>query len=570
MNKRDTIIKYYLDNKAMYTYLTGTMYKIPEYQECILDGDYITGAVLGTISTIMLLIKEDIVEKNIVDGKTNHVSRVILSELEKSIDYIAKKDNDGYLIGNRRFDKASTVIAFIRNVFAHGAYEIDYEHKRIIMSDQLGNISLSIDDLALFIMSSTLNKLDASTDDEKVRFKAIGNKVIKNRQKPFYNVRDLENTLSKFSTLEFRAKRKDGKPLFSLASKEFDNAFDNVKSLDDLKLLVMLKDKYKDEYDIEWKFRRITKDNVKEIARDIFPLLPEGTYMDQLNAVGLDMNERFDIDSFEYREIIASSTNLLVLNAIRKSNSVDINTIRNNFSSNMLFYNHNNLVMAAISMFNALFLYGLDDIYKNNLSGLDFSKLDLSKIQVRDNPIDYEKVNKMADEIIARRRSISSNNSKINKQNTHLNNLMALGKVEKIEKVRETLNGLYREKEILEENLNILTDRYMEMRTFYENNQDYLYNMEVITSIRNAIAHGNYRVERRKDNVNEQDSVMNDNNDYADFLDAVIVFDDIYEGKSTFYAEVKLRDFVSMLDESAYVIQKFLNNGEFKKRTLTN
>ena len=570
MNKRDTIIKYYLDNKAMYTYLTGTMYKNPEYQECILDDGYITGAVLGTISTIMLLIKEDIVEKNIVDGKTNHVSRVILSELEKSIDYIAKKDNDGYLIGNRRFDKASTVIAFIRNVFAHGAYEVDYEHKRIIMSDQLGNISLSIDDLALFIMSSTLNKLDASTDDEKVRFKAIGNKIIKNRQKPFYNVKDLENTLSKFSTLEFRAKRKDGKPLFSLASKEFDNVFDNVKSLDDLKLLVMLKDKYKDEYDIEWKFRRITKDNVKEIARDIFPLLPEGTYMDQLNAVGLDMNERFDIDGFEYREIIASSTNLLLLNAIRKSNSVDINTIRNNFSSNMLFYNHNNLVMAAISMFNALFLYGLDDIYKNNLGGLDFSKLDLSKIQVRDNPIDYEKVNKMADEIIARRRSISSNNSKINKQNTHLNNLMALGKVEKIEKVREILNGLYREKEILEENLNILTDRYMEMRTFYENNQDYLYNMEVITSIRNAIAHGNYRVERRKDNVNEQDSVMNDNNDYADFLDAVILFDDIYEGKSTFYAEVKLRDFVSMLDESAYVIQKFLNSGEFKKRTLTN
>ena len=50
-------IKYYLGNKAMFTYLMGIIYNIPEYKECILDREYLIGATLGTISNVLLLIK---------------------------------------------------------------------------------------------------------------------------------------------------------------------------------------------------------------------------------------------------------------------------------------------------------------------------------------------------------------------------------------------------------------------------------------------------------------------------------------------------------------------------------
>ena len=78
--------------------------------------------------------------------------------------------------------------------------------------------------------------------------------------------------------------------------------------------------------------------------------------------------------------------------------------------------------------------------------------------------------------------------------------------------------------------------------------------MGVITGIRNAIAHGNYRIERGN----------------GSFLDAVIIFDDIYEGVNTFYAEVKIGDFVNMMDDSVPVIRQFLNDSEGKKRSLIN
>ena len=59
MDREDTIIKYYLGNKAMFTYLMGIIYNIPEYKDCILDREYLIGATLGTISNVLLLIKKE-------------------------------------------------------------------------------------------------------------------------------------------------------------------------------------------------------------------------------------------------------------------------------------------------------------------------------------------------------------------------------------------------------------------------------------------------------------------------------------------------------------------------------
>ena len=82
MNKEETIIKYFKSNYAYNLFLMGFIFKNPIYSEYILDKEYLNGATVGIISSILLATKEKMVDKN---------NNILLpfSLMEKNVNLIA-------------------------------------------------------------------------------------------------------------------------------------------------------------------------------------------------------------------------------------------------------------------------------------------------------------------------------------------------------------------------------------------------------------------------------------------------------------------------------------------------
>ena len=96
MNKENYIIDYFCANYVYNLFLMGLFCNDPRYINEILDKKYISGAMVGAISTIFLSTKENIVDKGgnfLINEK----------ELEKNVSLIALKDENGYYINNYHF-----------------------------------------------------------------------------------------------------------------------------------------------------------------------------------------------------------------------------------------------------------------------------------------------------------------------------------------------------------------------------------------------------------------------------------------------------------------------------------
>ena len=131
-----------------------------------------------------------------------------------------------------------------------------------------------------------------------------------------------------------------------------------------------------------------------------------------------------------------------------------------------------------------------------------------------------------------------------------MNKVIASGKEEASKKIRASMKELNEKKMEFGKMFIDLSSEYIRLQKYYLDNNDYLYNLAVITGIRNTIAHGNYQI-------------VNKGND---FLDTEIVFDDIYGGENTFHAIVTLRDLADILNESSKVIDEFLDHNKKSKR----
>ena len=95
---------------------------------------------------------------------------------------------------------------------------------------------------------------------------------------------------------------------------------------------------------------------------------------------------------------------------------------------------------------------------------------------------------------------------------------------------------------------NLITDYtnqynlYSLIKEDFTKNKMYFRNKAIIEGIRNSIAHGNYEFLMGKD-----------------FDDTMIVFSDIYEGKLTFQAKIKLADFERLFNVNTNILVKFID-----------
>ena len=552
--KKDNIMDYYLGNKAYNLFLQGIIYNNPIYSEGILDKKNINATKIGCISNIFLAIKEDLVSKD----KEGYNSRILISELENNVSLIATKENNGYRINNYLFPDAPTLVSVLRNKLAHGLYTMDLEHNRIIFNIESNEVIINIDTLSTYVISCLKSYTKVNNSSIYKRDFVINNKVDTTREKPMKSINELNNFIKNSREIEIILIKKDNTLISNYVVWELENIIDEYRITKNNKLLINFENKYKDEYDFKWNIKKLNDDKTKELSNFILNIIPKNiTYNEEVMVILKEYASKMNNNYNKFNVIMENLTNLVLLDEIKENNTINSNILFDKLKEkyNNIYISYNTLISSSIAMFNSLFSYANDDVYKNDNkytlldnNGLDYSKLDLSLINVQIKTIDNTIINELNIRKTAKEKELNLIDTKITKELNNLNIVKSKSNTNAINNITNKLTNLYNIKNTLTIEHNNIINELNICNNYYNNNILYLENESIITGIRNSIAHGNYEVVQCN-NIN----------------DTYIVFNDIYEGKLTFKGIIKILDFIDLIDNNAIVINEFLNNLDNKK-----
>lgn len=556
--KKDNIMDYYLGNKAYNLFLQGIIYNNPIYSEGILDKKNINATKIGCISNIFLAIKEDLVSKD----KEGYNSRILISELENNVSLIATKENNGYRINNYLFPDAPTLVSVLRNKLAHGLYTMDLEHNRIIFNIESNEVIINIDKLSTYVISCLKSYTKVNNSSIYKRDFVINNKVDTTRTKPMKSINELNNFIKNSREIEIILIKKDNTLISNYVVWELENIIDEYRITKNNKLLINFENKYKDEYNFKWNIKKLNDDKTKELSNFILNIIPQNiTYNEEVMVILKEYAYKMNNNYNKFNVIMENLTNLVLLDEIKENNTINSNILYDKIKEKYgsIYISYNTLISSSIAMFNSLFSYANDDVYKNDNkytlldnNGLDYSKLDLSLINVQIKTIDNTIINELNIRKTAKEKELNLIDTKITKELNNLNIVKSKSNTNAINNITNKLTNLYNIKNTLTIEHNNIINELNICNNYYNNNILYLENESIITGIRNSIAHGNYEVVQCN-NIN----------------DTYIVFNDIYEGKLTFKGTIKILDFIDLIDNNAIVINEFLNNLDNKKYQMT-
>lgn len=568
MNKEDEILKYFRNNLAFYfktiDWNLGENSANPdyEYRDEILDKDNLIGAKLSLISNIFLSYKENIVENT---GSLNYKNIIFNTELENAVLMIANKVNDKYEVDGVMFNSAPELVAFIRNSLAHGSYLIDYDMRRVILYSGGKQVEVNVNKLSMFVVSGLQGYLHGEISNSWNRKIVLNRYTSTNREKPLESEKILCNTIENFTVINLNIKKKDGGDIPLYYRDIFEVELKKYRLRHDINVLKELKEKYKNDYDIEFSEEEIDKKTAKYLSSVIYPKIKGLDYQAQNSIALIKAGKIVNND-----KMIGQITSLQLLQYISKYKTTDLEKIKEKLelekmkrmleseeinlkeSEEMIFIDSDIMVNSLLGMFNALFIYPFDDIYDDkeimkNLvnTSLDYSKLDLSLIKLNN-------INLNNGEILSLREELNG----INRRIQEINNAISIDKAS-LEKVKGNARAeaninakITRE----QGDLNLFQGKLVLVSckvNYYDNNSQvggYFYNKAIIEGIRNSIAHGNYQ-------VIEAPSI----------LDSKIIFRDIYLGKETFSCEVGAEDFKNLLIVNMKIILQFLSSRKGEK-----
>ena len=568
MNKEDEILKYFKNNLAFYfktiDWNLGENPANPdyEYRDEILDKDNLIGAKLSLISNIFLSYKENIVENT---GSLNYKNIIFNTELENAVLMIANKVNDKYEVDGVMFNSAPELVAFIRNSLAHGSYLIDYDMRRVILYSGGKQVEVNVNKLSMFVVSGLQGYLHGEISNSWNRKIVLNRYTSTNREKPLESEKILCNTIENFTVINLNIKKKDGEDIPLYYRDIFEVELKKYRLRHDINVLKELKEKYKNDYDIEFSEEEIDKKTAKYLSSVIYPKTKDLDYQAQNSIALIKAGKIVNND-----KMIGQITSLQLLQYISKYKTTDLEKIKRNLelekmkrmleskeinlkeSEEMIFIDSDIMVNSLLGMFNALFIYPFDDIYDDKEimktlvnTSLDYSKLDLSLIKLNN-------INLNNGEILSLREELNG----INRRIQEINNTISIDKasLEKVKgnaKAEANINAkITRE----QGDLNLFQGKLALVSckvNYYDNNSQvggYFYNKAIIEGIRNSIAHGNYQ-------VIEAPSI----------LDSKIIFRDIYLGKETFSCEVGAEDFKNLLIVNMKIILQFLSSRKEEK-----
>lgn len=549
--KEENIANYYNGTVAYALFLQDIIYGTTENSNLILDKNYMNVAIMGFISNIFLIIKEGLIEK-----QDNTFNSLILEDiLEKNVNIIAKKTDDGYKIDNYVFKNKETLVTEIRNKIAHGNFNFDLCHNRIILNIENNDIKININKLSAFVVASLDSYLKNYKTNEFSRKMVINNKVLSNRKKPMLTKSEIRGFIRKYRQKAITLKSKDSSIIPKPIIEEFEQIinkyeYEHTDEKELYKNIISFEKKYGNNYEIINESKPF-----KNIDYDTFPtyflnsIKETTTYDEQVTMLLKELEINENIENNKLNLLIDNLHNLIILDTIKKTNSTNLDIVGKKVYEEYgnIFISSNTLISSLIACFNALFSYGKDNIYKNgnkyrtlNNNGLDYSKLDLTLFNIELCNIDKGYIIDLKTKVDAKYKDLEKIEEKINKISENINKVK---KLEVINKLKETLLNIESKKIEVKEMYDNLLNEYKNANDYFTNNIDYLTNERIIDGIRNSIAHGNYYIISK-----------------TDLNNSIIVFEDIYEGKLTFKCNIKINDFIKFLGNNSPIICNFLNN----------
>ncbi len=381
----------------------------------------------------------------------------------------------------------------------------------------------------------------------------INNKILSNRKKPMLTKSELVGFIKKCKQKVITIKSNDNNIIPIHIIKQFEDIVNEYISSSNEKEL----------YNNISNFNKIFGDNYqiineskgfKNIDYDTFVpyilnIMNESTsYRVQCEILLRELERNESINNNKLSLLVDNLNNLIILDSINKCNSIDFDKISLLIKKYGNFYlSSYTLVSSLITCFNALFSYGKDNIYVNtnkytslDNEGLDYSKLDMSFINIELCNIDMGYINNIENNMNNKYNCIRKIDNKILKMNDNIENAKD---VEAVKIIKNNLNDLIDKKIILENKYSNLVEEYNNANKYIKDNNVYLVNERIIDGIRNSIAHGNYYIEYN-----------------VDINNSIIVFEDIYNGVLGFKCSVKIIDFISFLNSNSSIIFNFIYN----------
>ena len=545
MDKRKSIVDYYNANQAYFDYLQGILGNSAGNCKNIFNDGNIYGAEVGCMSNILLAIKEDIVLK-----KETYESNLFGNLLEQSVELIASKVPNGYMIDNYVFNSAAELVSKLRNKLAHGDFTLDLNHNRIMLNiDDENEVKVRINKLSTFIVNALSRYLKDRERNKNKRDLIIIDRNISHRQNPIVNDKELRNVIKDFYCIEFVLTRSDSKNIELSVLNDFEEAFNKYKK--DKKLIHMSQFKNNLDSNYEFKINRMSIENDQDIDKLVYYIkekYPDNlNYEAQLLFIGEEIKPYLNKDYEKMNPLYSNLLNLLILSELEKTNS--FNVLKQRLIETYerpLIIDYNNLASVSIAMFNALFSYSLDDYYKDSLefdnfqnNGFDYSLLDLSLINPSIVTIDECKINEIENSCNSISNVIKKIEDKITENLKSLKIVKEKGNSKAETTINNNLQKLEEKKNELKNKLSEKKKHLSNLKSYYLNNINHIKNRAIIEGIRNAIAHGNYKID-------------------LNFGDYILIFTDLYEGKVTFEAKIPLLDFIKTVESNTSVIEKYI------------
>lgn len=483
-SKIDNILDYYKGNLAYTYFLLDLAYGSTENSNYILEKKNINAAMIGCISNILLGIKEELVQRQ----ENDIVSKVLLKELENSVDQIATKTEHGYEINNYVFKDAPSVVAELRNKIAHGAFTLDLDHNRIILNMTDGNVIINIDKLSTFIVMGLKSYLDNSPKKESgnvyERKLVILNKVDTEREKKIDNKKELLLFMKKIRYLNIVLESTDGSKIPNWLINRLEIVIKEYSISNDNNYLLNFEKELGSSYKMSIKRNKISYDVIDKVADGILNMAQENIdYNSQIHLIGLELHRNIEKDYETLRPIISNLNNLIMLKAIKKYNTIDKEVLKDKITKeyNMTYISYDSLVSSSIAMFNSLFSYARDDVYNNSNkftlienNGLDYGKLDLKEFDILELNIDDSRYLELVSQVNKSKKELEENNKKLAELIKSKAIVEGKGNITASEKIKASINLLKNKQSLL---LAKVVSKQNELKVFInycKNNSDYL------------------------------------------------------------------------------------------------
>lgn len=541
------------------------------------------------ISAYFTTCVDSLIKKTKVDGDIEKVEIEMVSEVVEDLaQTISKyeKVTNKYSFGDLSYTGSSNVIEKVRNKLAHGDFIV--EDNNIVYEENGQRGEVNIDSLLAFIskFDEMLNHAETNGKNMKIFVKGDGDfkcegplddyckkasyisvtdepRILRKRNKEYiYTMENFKNLLlKKFETGEIE----------DIKNNSFFTKYERVLNYDGIDLKAEINnvcdfkyyDKIKNNYEEMRAYYKTMTQNEDE------NLVIPGKLITEFIANRMLKLSKGEYQIFSYAKGIEVC--LVLLKIFRDNPELRLQDLyKCPGLNNILLLDIDNAIIASyIVGFNSLYQYGLESGYtsknKNSIEKLmnneefDFSKLDLSEFEYDGMECRYT-ISSFDDEINKRKKHIADLNQKLDSIKTGMNAYLEHTALrdrsrERLNKFNEKIDKVNNEELSVEQKK--LDDSNKFMETF--DKEKYTDNFNIITYIRNAISHGNLK-------INEDENI-------ADISKKKIRIVNEYEGKVYYDKEVSLEQFSTLFsDDNHKYIHNFLtgniDDGKLKEDTL--